>query len=53
MYIGCRLLVKHDGEIKEGSVIKIYEEYLDIKLDDNTIVSRKFWEVRSIKNEEN
>ena len=48
MYIGRRLLVKHEGKIQEGIVTKIYNEDLDIRLEDETIISRKFWEVRSI-----
>jgi membrane protease subunit (stomatin/prohibitin family) len=46
MHIGFRLLIKHEGKVQEGSVIKIYEEDLDIRLDSGEIVRRKFWEVR-------
>jgi len=52
MQIGKRLLVRHEGKVLEGIVIKIFPEELEIKLDDHTIIQRKFWEVRSIKNEE-
>jgi hypothetical protein len=52
MQIGKRLLVKHEGKVIEGIVIQIFIEDLEIKLDDQTIIQRKFWEVRSIKNEE-
>lgn len=51
MYIGYRLLIKHEGEVKEGIVEKIFEEDLDIKLNTGEIIRRKFWEVRSIPNE--
>jgi hypothetical protein len=51
MHIGKWLLVKENGRIKKGIVIKIFEEDLDIQLEDLTIVRRKFWEVRSIPNE--
>jgi hypothetical protein len=39
--------VKHEDKILRGMVIKIYSEDLDIRLEDDTIVRRKFWEVRS------
>jgi hypothetical protein len=47
MQIGRWLLVKHEDKILRGMVIKIYSEDLDIRLEDDTIVRRKFWEVRS------
>jgi len=47
MHIGQWLLVKHEGQIKKGSVINIYSEDIDIKLENNDIVRRKFWEVRN------
>lgn len=49
MYLGQRLIIKHENVVKEGSVVKIYPEELDIKLDDGTLVRRKFWEVRTTK----
>lgn len=51
MKIGARLLVKHEGLVKEGSVEQIFPEDLDIRLDDNTLIRRKFWEVRRPLNE--
>ena len=48
MHIGKRLIIKHEGKVQEGNVIKIYDEDLDIKLDDGTTIQRKFWEVRII-----
>lgn len=48
MHIGKYLLIKHENKIVKGIVIKIFEEDLDIELEDKTIVRRKFWEVRSI-----
>ena len=48
MHIGQRLLIKHDGIVQEGSVVKIYDEDLDIELENKIIVRRKFWEIRSI-----
>ena len=47
MHIGKWLLVKHEGKVMKGIVTKIYNEDLDIRLDDDTIIRRKFWEVRS------
>jgi len=46
MYIGNWLLVRYKNEVKKGFVIEIHENDLTIKLDDNTIIKRKFWEVR-------
>lgn len=51
MQINKWLLVKHDGKIQEGKVIKIYYEDLDIQLKNGEIIRRKFWEVRKINNE--
>lgn len=47
MHIGKWLLVKYEGKVLRGIVIKIFEEDLDIELDDKVIIRRKFWEVRS------
>lgn len=52
MQIGKHLLVKHNGIVKEGIVIKIYPEDLEIKLEDDIIIKRKFWEVRSVLNDQ-
>jgi len=49
MYIGKLLLVKHEGKILKGIVIQIFQEDLDIKLENNEIIRRKFWEVRQIE----
>jgi len=51
MNIGKKLLVKHDGKVQEGNVEKIYDEDLDIRLDNGELIRRKFWEIRSIPNE--
>ena len=48
MHVGKWLLIRHEGKVTKGIVIKIYQEDLDIKLDDEIIVKRKFWEVRTI-----
>lgn len=53
MHIGKRLLIKHDEKIKEGIVIKIFNEDLDIQLENGIIVRRKYWEVRKINEKEN
>jgi hypothetical protein len=53
MQIGKVLLVKHEEKIQKGIVIKIFDEDLDIKLEDNTIIRRKFWEVRNVPFEKN
>lgn len=48
MHIGKWLLVKHEGQVKKGIVTQIYPEDLDIKLEDGTIIRRKFWEVHNV-----
>jgi len=48
MHIGKWLLVKYEGKLFKGIVIKIHSEDLDIKLDNGDIIRRKFWEVRII-----
>ena len=52
MHIGKRLLIRYEGKVQEGSVIDISQDDLNIRLDDGTIISKKFWEVRSLPNEE-
>jgi len=47
MHIGKWLLVRHEGKVLKGIVTNIFQEDLDIRLDDNTIIRRKFWEVRT------
>jgi hypothetical protein len=51
MQIGIRLLVKHEGTVQEGIVLKLFEETIEIKLLTGEIIIRKYWEVRSLKNE--
>jgi hypothetical protein len=46
MYIGKWLLVRYENKIIKGIVTKIFQEDLDIRLEDDTIIRRKFWEVR-------
>jgi hypothetical protein len=48
MYIGQKLLVKHEGKVQEGIVENIYLEDLDIRLNNRELISRKFWEVRKV-----
>lgn len=54
MYLGCLVYIRHNGEVKEGNVITIFAEDLEIKLLDGTTIMRKFWEIKKveIKNEE-
>jgi hypothetical protein len=51
MRIGQILLAKHEGNLVQGIVIEIYAEEIDIKLDNEIIIRRKFWEVRKPLNE--
>jgi len=52
MHIGKWLLVKENEQIQKGRVINFLNEDLEIKLEDGTIVRRKFWEVRKIDEKE-
>jgi hypothetical protein len=47
MYLGKRVIVKHNNKLQEGNVIQIFSEELEIKLDTGELIRRKFWEVRS------
>lgn len=49
MQIGNRVLLRHNKELKEGIVIEIESESLHIKLDNEEIVIRKYWEVAKPK----
>jgi hypothetical protein len=51
MYLGKRVIVKHQNKLQEGSVEQIFDEDLHIKLDNNEIITRKYWEVGKIKDE--
>lgn len=48
MFIGMSVLVKENGEVKEGKVEVIYDEELDIRLLDETLVRRKWWEIKKL-----
>jgi hypothetical protein len=46
MHIGKWLLIRHEGKIVKGIVIKIFSEDLEIEIESGITVMRKFWEVR-------
>ena len=48
MFIGMSVLIKENGEVKEGKVEVIYDEELDIRLSDETLVRRKWWEIKKL-----
>ena len=48
MFIGMSVLVRENGEVKEGKVEVIYDEELDIRLLDETLVRRKWWEIKKL-----
>ena len=48
MYIGQEVLFKHQGILQKGRVKEIYTEELEITLDTDEIIRKKFWEVRKI-----
>lgn len=49
MWIGQPILCKHNGKIEEGTVEKMFEEDVHIKLATNETISRKYWEVRALR----
>jgi len=51
MHIGKWLLVKYEGKVIKGIVSNFSDEDLEITLDDNIIITRKFWEVRGCPND--
>jgi hypothetical protein len=51
MQIGKTLLAKYEGKVQQFKVIKIMQDDLELSNGEITII-RKFWEVRSTKNEE-
>jgi hypothetical protein len=48
MYITQFVLIKYETKIVKGIIIGIFQDDLEIKLEDESIVKRKFWEVRKI-----
>lgn len=52
MYIGQSVYVKHENKLKIGIIELIFVEDLEIRLENNTTIRRKFWEIARIKNEE-
>lgn len=48
MYIGKWLLVRYENKVQKGTVIQIYKEDLDVKLENGDIIRKKFWEVGKI-----
>jgi hypothetical protein len=53
MYIGKRVLVKHQEQIQEGIVKNFWEEDVEIQLADDTVITRKYWEIRKIDDDTN
>jgi len=49
MYIGQSVLIKNNGRIQEGKIEIIYDENLDIRLLDDTLITRKFWEIHKME----
>lgn len=44
-------MIRHEGKVTEGIVMKLYEETIEIKIGNGEFVIRKFWEVRSVPDE--
>jgi len=49
MNLGQSILCRHNGEVHEGRVIRIFTEELEIELNNREIIRRKFWEIRQVK----
>jgi len=50
MHIGLTVLLRINGEVKEGKVEVIFKEDLSIRLLDGTLIIRKWWEIRKLIN---
>ena len=48
MYIGQKVLLKHEDKLQEGIIEKVLFEDLEIKLLGGELIQKKFWEVRKI-----
>jgi hypothetical protein len=48
MYIGQKILLKHENKLQEGIIENVLFEDLEIKLENGEIIQKKFWEVRKI-----
>ena len=52
MNLGQQLLLKVEGILRKGTVEKIHQEDIDIRLLTGELIQKKFWEVKKINNEE-
>ena len=52
MNLGQSVLCRHNGEVHNGRVIRIFPEELEIELTTGEVIRRKFWEIGQGKNEE-
>jgi len=48
MYITQWVLLKYETKLIKGVIISIFQDDLEIKLENESIIKRKFWEVRKI-----
>ena len=51
MFIKQLVYVKHEGKVQIGTVEIIWDEKLEIKLENGETIHRKFWEIRKVPNE--
>jgi len=49
MWLGQTILCKHNDKLQEGTVEKMFEEDVSIKLANNETITRKYWEVRVLQ----
>jgi len=51
LFIKQLVYVKHEGKVQIGTVEIIWDEKLEIKLENGETIHRKFWEIRKVPNE--
>ena len=52
MLLGARVLAKVDNKVKECRVIDIQGDNLQLEAVTGEIISRKYWQVNGVKNEQ-
>jgi len=52
LFIGQTVYVKHENKVQIGKVEFIFSEELQIRLETGEMITRKFWEIRKVTNNE-
>jgi hypothetical protein len=51
LFIKQLVYVKHEGKVQIGTVEIIWDEELEIKLENGETIHRKFWEIKKVPND--